>query len=718
MVPDGSNRQIFFVFGVLVKSPVLSMGFVGAKVVANTKIHPITIDLNEFKLHIALKDRKELTLHFNSPSRKFYLTVIAFVVNEMKTLGKITSIPLDGHYDLLALLNNTVGENAGSSNKEHLLPRIYRKWKDVLPNIEEGPLFKVLGKKKEYEEGVAKTYHFTEAEKDNWANLFEYKGSEENVRLKFAVDRIGAGLDDVVIIYEDAINGEAWERFTSILRDKLEVKSEKEEIEEVHKEPEIQVSQPAKIAWSSRYRWAALIVVIGVLAGTAVITMWKYYSYNAPQAETISKEKEASPSPEKVTKTVSPAPPKLEGSSKEKMPFPLPDKLSIAVLPFVNMSKDPEQEFFSDGLTEEIITTLSKSPHLFVAARTSTSAYKGKPVRVDQVAQDLGIRYVLEGSVRRSGDQVRISAKLIDAKTGHNQWAERYDGKMRDVFTIQDEIALKIMKTLQVKLGVGPDSSEARGGSKNAEAYLKSVEATEQIIRFTKDGIIRARMLFEEVIALEPDFSRGYSGLALSYGMNVYFGGSVSPKESMAQAMDLAQKAISLNETDAINHAALAYLFAITRRHDTAVARAERALALDGNSFPVVDFSGIALMYSCKGKEAIVAFEKAERLNPSFPHSPLHLSWAYRLAGRYEEAFKQAQKAVDRTPQNLLAHLALTATCNLAGREAEARAAAETVLKINPNFSAERFRNDLYLLFKDTDQVDVTINALRKAGLK
>ena len=314
------------------------------------------------------------------------------------------------------------------------------------------------------------------------------------------------------------------------------------------------------------------------------------------------------------------------------MAFPLPDKPSIAVLPFVNMSKDPEQEFFSDGMTEEIITTLSKSPYLFVAARSSTLKYKGQPVDVKQVSKDLGVQYLLEGSVRRSDGKVRITAQFIDAIKGHHLWAERFDREIREVFAIQDEIASKIMKTLQVKLRVGPDPSETRGGSKNAEAYLKSVEGTEQILRFTRDGVFRAQKLFEEVIALEPDFSRGYSGLALSYGMNVYFGGSASPKESMAQAIDLAQKAISLNETDAINHAALAYLFAITRRHDTAVARAERALALDSNSFPVVDFSGIALMYSCKGKEAVAAFEKTERLNPSFPHSPLHLSWAYRLA--------------------------------------------------------------------------------------
>ncbi len=163
---------------------------------ANTKTRPITIDLNQFKLRIDLKNRIEATLHFNSPSRRFYLCVIALVVNVMKRQGRLTSIPLEGHHDLLALLNETVGASAGSSDKENLLPRIYRKWQHALPNLEEAPLFKVLGRKKEYDEGAGKTYPFTEAEKDSWANLFEYKGSEENVRLKFAVDSEHRGCSD------------------------------------------------------------------------------------------------------------------------------------------------------------------------------------------------------------------------------------------------------------------------------------------------------------------------------------------------------------------------------------------------------------------------------------------------------------------------------------------------------------------------------------------
>ena len=180
----------------------------------------IQIDLNEFKLHLHLKGRTQLTLHFNSPSRSFYLSVIALVVNEMKKSGKIKSIPLQEHLDLLALLNETIGGAAGSSEKENLLHRIYTKWKDALPNLEEAPLFKVHGKKKK-EEGdgaIGKIYSFTDAEKDGWANLFDYMGSEENVRLKFAIDKIGVGLNETSIIFGDSLNGEAWDQFISSLK--------------------------------------------------------------------------------------------------------------------------------------------------------------------------------------------------------------------------------------------------------------------------------------------------------------------------------------------------------------------------------------------------------------------------------------------------------------------------------------------------------------------
>jgi len=180
-----------------------------------------------------------------------------------------------------------------------------------------------------------------------------------------------------------------------------------------------------------------------------------------PSAEVVPKEKVAPPLSEKVTKPAPPPAPKMEVASKEKMAFPLPDMPSIAVLPFVNMSKDPDQEYLCDGMTEAIITALSKIPRMFVIARNSTFTYKGKPVKVKQVSEELGVRYVLEGSIQRSADRIRITAQLIDALTGHHLWAERYDRDLKDIFALQDEITIKILKSIQVKLTEGEGSWEA-----------------------------------------------------------------------------------------------------------------------------------------------------------------------------------------------------------------------------------------------------------------
>jgi adenylate cyclase len=481
----------------------------------STKPRPVTIDLNEFKLHIALRNGTELTLHFNTPSRKFYLSVIALVVHEMKKLGKITSIPLEDHHALLALLNDTIGDSAGSSEKENLLPRIYRKWQHALPNLEEAPLFKVLGKRKEYGEGTDKTYPFTDAEKDNWANLFEYKGSEKQVRLKFGVDRIGAGLDDVEIIYEDFLNGDAWERFIANLRGEVKAEPEREEVDAAEQEPSIPVLPPSikETPRPSRYRPATLIAGLGAVAAVAVIAIWGFHLRPARQPEVTLKEKTAAqevkssevapPQPEQAATKETVISTKVDVASKSKMAFPLPDKPSIAVLPFVNMSKDSEQDFFSDGLTEEIITALSKSQSLFVIARSSSFVYKGKSVPIGRVAEELGVRYVLEGSVRRDGDRIRITAQLIDAVTGHHLWAERYDGMMKDVFSLQDQITHKIVAALAVKLTPGEEAD--RGATHNVAAYEEFLKGWEKYLQFTSDDFAKAIQHFKKAVELDPN---------------------------------------------------------------------------------------------------------------------------------------------------------------------------------------------------------------------
>ncbi|NWG03156.1 MAG: tetratricopeptide repeat protein [Syntrophaceae bacterium] len=645
----------------------------------------IKIDLNQFKLHIHLKHKTELTLHFDSPSRMFYLAVIALVVNEMKRLGKITSIPMEAHSDLLALLNETIGGTAGSSDSEHLIPRIYRKWKDALPDLENGPLFKVIGRKKELENGVGKTYQFTDAEKDSWANLFEYRGSHESVRLRFSIDKLGAGLDDVIIIYEGYQNAEAWEKFISSLKQKEEEKLEPVEL--IPKEPEAPIILPREWKTILRKPWRWMVVAAAVILIVSALFVWRGYFYS----------------------------PTGRVASLDRMAFPLPDKPSIAVLPFVNMTDDPRQESFCDGLSEEIITTLSKIQKLFVIARNSTFTYKGKPVKMQQVAEELGIQYVLEGSVRKAGEQVRITAQLNDALTGRHLWAERYDRNPKDIFVIQDEITKHIITALQVKLTEGEQARIFSKGTKNLDAYMKAVEAIYLCHQTTIEGNIKARQLAEEAISLDPNYASAYRALALANIIDIWLGLSKDSEESLKQSLELYKKAVTLDASYAMGYVGLGYALMMARKYDEGIAQAERGLDLAPNSADVVIGYANILLYT--GGDSIPFFERAMRLNPKPPNLYLR-KYAEALCdlGRYEEAIAQFKKAIEREPEDIFAYIFLTATYSMAGREKEARASAAEVLKINPKFSLEQFAKAHP--YKDPATKARLIDSLRKAGLR
>jgi len=657
--------------------------------VGNAKPHHITIDLNQFKLHIELKSRIELTLHFNSPSRRFYLSVIALIVNEMKKLGKITSIPLEGHHDLLALLNETIGGSAGSSETENLLTRIYMKWQHALPNLEEAPLFKVLGRKKEYDEGVGKTYPFSEAEKDNWANLFEYKGSHENVRLKFAIDKIGATLDHIAVIYEDSLNGEAWEKFISSLK-----KKKAEPDKAVSEEPEVAVPplERRRTLLPGRYRWVALMAAIVVVLGTITLAIWKTY---------------LKPDPGDV-------------ASLEKMAFPIPDVPSIAVMPFVNMSEDPKQEFLSDGMTDNIITALSKVHRLFVISRQSTFFYKGKPVKVKQVSEELGVQYVLEGSVQRSADRIRINVQLIDALTGHHLWAERYDRDLKDIFALQDEITGRVLNAVRVQLTDGELSSAVSKhftGKQGFDCSLKLMEASKYADRRTiKDNDV-ARRLIQEAISMCPESPVGYSLLAWVYNLDYALGNTKSPRKTLEKAIELAQKAIAMDDSLPLPHIFLSTSYSFNREYERAIAAGERALTLDPSGSTANAAYARALLFACRPDEAIPPFQKAIRLNPNAdPATLLDFGHALRMTGRFEEAVSAFKKALQRAPDHLTAHVGLGATYSLMGREKEARAEAKEILRINPKFSLDYSK--MASPFKDPSEIDKFVDALRKAGLK
>ena len=268
---------------------------------------------------------------------------------------------------------------------------------------------------------------------------------------------------------------------------------------------------------------------------------------------------------------------RIEPASIEKMAYPLPDKPSIAVLPFVNMSDDPKQEYFSDGITENIITDLSKISAFFVISRSSTFAFKGKPVKIKQVAEELGVRYVLEGSVQKGSDKVRINAQLVDAITGHHLWAERYDRDLKDIFAVQDEITQKIVRTLRVEVTEVELERIGRIPTENLNAYESFYRGLEYYRRSSKSSNTQARQMFEKAIELDPRFSVAYVFLGHTYRREWLYRWSQDP-QTMERAFELAQKAIELNDSSIYAYELLGYIYLLKdRQHEQAIAVADKS---------------------------------------------------------------------------------------------------------------------------------------------
>jgi adenylate cyclase len=406
--------------------------------------------------------------------------------------------------------------------------------------------------------------------------------------------------------------------------------------------------------------------------------------------------------------------PTVEPASVEKMAYPLPDKPSIAVLPFVNMSEDKEQDFFCDGITEEIITALSKTPKIFVIARSSTFAYKGKPVKINQVAEELGVRYVLEGSVRKAGDRVRITAQLIDALTGRHLWAERYNRDLKDIFALQDEVTIKIIGALQVKLTDGEIARVTTRRTQNLEAYLKVLQAQEAFYTVTKEGMAQARRLCEEAISLDPDYAAAYGFVGTTHWMDFLLGSSKSPKESLTLAFKFLEKAKALGDFLPVSQ--LGYLYFMTRQYDKGIAECERAVTLAPNSGKAHIWMALVLHLAGRHEEAVRYAEQALRFDPLAPAWYLRvLGQAYSWVGRYEEAIAAYKKSLQQAPNDIFTHLHLTTTYTWAGRLEEARAQADEVLRINPKYSLEQAAK--ILLYKNQVDRDRYLDTLRKAGL-
>ena len=365
----------------------------------------------------------------------------------------------------------------------------------------------------------------------------------------------------------------------------------------------------------------------------------------------------------------------------------LPDKPSIAVLPFENMSSDPEQEFFGDGLAEDVITTLSKIASLFVIARNSSFAYKGQSTDVRQIARDLGVKHVLEGSVRAAAGRIRVSAQLIDAQDGHHIWAERYDRKVEDIFAIQDEITREIVTSLRIKLSDGEQAQLMLKGTESVEAWSYAMPALDLIMSGTPSGIAEGRRLLERALAADPDYASAHALIGFTHELEAHFGISDDIERSNRLTQEGMERARALDPTLAMVH--LISALAAGRRGDTdeAVRSARRAIESSPNDPFMKMGAGRVLTNAGLLDEAETRLREAMRLNP-FP--PVYyfgiLANALELQGRNEEALELLQIAVGRDPNYFSGHLRLASLLATLGRMGEARHHAEEARRFNPRF--------------------------------
>jgi len=432
------------------------------------------------------------------------------------------------------------------------------------------------------------------------------------------------------------------------------------------------------------WRWATVAATIAILAA-GVLAIWNFYLRH----------------------------PYVEAADPNKMAFPLPEEPSIAVLPITNMSGDKDQESFADGITEDIITDLSKVSGLFVVARNSTFVYKGKAVKIREIAQDLGVRNILEGSVRRSGDRIRINVQLIDALKGRHIWAERYDRQRKDALAVSDDVAQRVVSELAVALKASEAERLFRRHTENLEAYETFLYAR-RIITATEEATLEAKKLFERVIELDPGFAGGYAGLSWVYSRLARHGFSTSPEEDMERAFKLAQQAVATDPTFGFSYLALGSAYLNKGEHDKAIAAMEEGIRVQPGTADAYRYMGFFLHWAGRGDEAIDFVKKSIRLDPVYEKHILSMS--YFTAGRYGDAIEtinQNYAEIARKGHLILCFLA--ASYAAIGQDEKAREVMQVFLAKRPKFTLSNYPH--VRIYKRKEDRDRYADLLRRSGM-
>jgi TolB-like protein/class 3 adenylate cyclase/predicted Zn-dependent protease len=399
-----------------------------------------------------------------------------------------------------------------------------------------------------------------------------------------------------------------------------------------------------------------------------------------------------------------------------KMAYPLPDKPSIAVLPFENFSGDERDGFIARGLTEDIITALSSVPELFVISRTSSFAFKDKPFTVTEVAEELGVRYIVEGSVQRSGDQIRVNVQLIDAVDGHHLWADNFDGKTEDLFALQDDIVRRIAIELQVKLTFGEFTRVAARGTTNLDAWLFNIQGNTQSFKFTREGTARARELYQQAHEADPNWARPLGGIAWCYFLEARQGWTDDREGWIRKGIEFAEKAIEMDPKQPLGYQQLGNIMQLQGDHDRAIAFREKAVELAPNDMATNWGLGVILYKAGQAERGLEFLKRTERLAP---RHPVPLLWSIQeaqfLASQYEDSIETGKRAIAREAEPTFPHVLLVAAYGALGRTEESQAEAATILKSDPSFTVTKFMRTRS--YKNQSDLDRLSGSLIKAGL-
>ena len=655
------------------------------------KLETIKFDLVEYRITLQFPGGKApLVVHFDTPSRRFYFSVIALIITEMKKRGRPEFIHIRRHQKILTQLDQYLSGKNASKHPEGMWAKINMAWRHRLPDLESAALFKVLDRDliSPYEKGGKYRYQCSEAECDAWASLFSYH-EDNKWRYKFAFDSASVGLDEISLTLGDLRDSSAWEEFIN----RLDITPGAGEIltetgvsatAEPESEDRISHKRTRKVIWGG-----ATVVAAAIIA----VVVWRFAVYEAPA--------------------------NLQSVDLGTTVYPSVDKPSLAVLPFDNLTGDPQQEYFSDGITDQLITSLSQGPYLYVTARTSSFTFRGKSLPAQEIAAKLGVQYLIEGSVQRNGDRLRINVQLIDGRKDNHIWSKSYDRNYADLFALQDEISMAVMAALNVQITGYTAGALQHSRPNNLKAYEHYLRGLYYHLGRKRDDVLKARQFFEEAIRIDPNYGRAYTWLANTYLDEIELRLTMPREQAMEKAEEAVRKALAA-DPDYPPYGTLSRINRIKKDMENAILYARKGVKQGPTDSGQHYMLCLALHMGEEFKEAIDACDNALALMPYRPvNYVVQLAWSLVGNKQYDESIPLFKEVLDRSPKSFFAYLAykgLVAAYQLTGRHADARWAAQNVMRMNPKISLEKEARMSPV--RDGPFKERIMNAYRDAGLR